>query len=96
MKDDVIKRLNNSDYIYYKQNEVKPNACIIIKRDINAFLCSNYSTAVNTVIRVEQEGGYLQDMQPVSLVGLTEENRRTNILIGRDANARKHQHKRQG
>lgn len=43
--------------IYYKQNEGKLRACIIIKKDINAFIFSNYGTADNAVVKVEQEGG---------------------------------------
>lgn len=73
-------------------------ACIIFKQGINAFLCSTYSTADTTVVKVKEEKGYFflvcsymahdGDVPPVTLSRSTEENSKEDILIRPVANER--------
>ncbi|XP_049301803.1 uncharacterized protein LOC125775350 [Bactrocera dorsalis] len=99
VNEDSIKGLNSSNYnLFYTRNRGKPRACILINKSINSFLCPNYSTADITVVKVEQKekpfflvSAYLahdEDIPPAPLTRLVEENKKDDVLIGCDANAR--------
>lgn len=102
VRDETIKGLANKHYnLFYRQGNGKPRTCILIKKHINAFLCSNYSTADLTVVKLEnscKDSIYISSVYmahdrpapPEELTTLTTyiTSTKVDLLVGCDANAR--------
>lgn len=97
-----IRGLNHRDYnLYYKHvvdDKGKPRSCILMKKHLNALLCTNFSYEDITVIKVDQSDGkelyissvYLPHGEPAPTTKLQELVTATanKLLVGCDANAR--------